>query len=69
VTSPIREWPDPPIGPGLCRTCSHAHRIESARGSTFWRCRLSETDARFPRYPALPVLACTGHEPMEPSTD
>jgi hypothetical protein len=46
-----------------------AHRIESARGSTFWRCRLSETDARFPRYPALPVLACTGHEPMEPSTD
>jgi hypothetical protein len=52
--------------PGLCGTCRHAHRIESARGSTFWRCRLSETDARFARYPALPVLACSGHDPVEP---
>jgi len=53
--------------PGLCKTCVHAHRIDAAR-STFWRCRLSEADARFPRYPALPVLACTGHEPMEPES-
>lgn len=43
----------------------HAHPIETAR-STFWRCRMSETDTRFPRYPVLPVLACTGHAPMEP---
>ena len=51
---------------GLCGSCRHAHRIESLRGSTFWRCRLSETDSRFARYPALPVLACAGHAPMEP---
>jgi hypothetical protein len=54
-----------PDWPGLCITCRHAHRIEAAR-STFWRCRLSETDARFARYPALPVRACIGHAPMEP---
>ncbi|MGH2382353.1 MAG: hypothetical protein ACRDG7_14200 [Candidatus Limnocylindria bacterium] len=56
----------PPTRPdraGLCSTCRHAHRIDAAR-SAFWRCRLSETDARFARYPALPVLSCAGHEPM-----
>jgi hypothetical protein len=58
--------PSEPEWPGLCSTCRHAHRIVSLRGSTFWRCRLSETDARFARYPRLPVLACAGHEPMEP---
>jgi len=62
-----RSAPSPtrPDWPGLCSTCRHAHRIKAER-STFWRCRLSETDARFPRYPALPILSCTGHEPMEP---
>jgi hypothetical protein len=54
-----------PDWPGLCSTCRHANRIEAAR-SIFWRCRLSEADARFPRYPALPVLACIGHAAMEP---
>jgi len=54
-----RDWP------GLCKTCAHAHRVDTAR-SSYWRCRLSETDTRFARYPALPVLACDGHEPMEP---
>ena len=57
--------PTPPDWPGLCSTCRHAHRIEAAR-STFWRCRLSETDARFPRYPRLPVLSCEGYSPEEP---
>ncbi len=54
-----------PQWPGLCSSCRHAHAIETTR-SVFWRCRMSETDARFPRYPALPVVACAGHEPMEP---
>jgi hypothetical protein len=35
--------------------------IRSAR-STFYRCRLSFTDARFPKYPPLPVLSCIGFE-------
>ena len=47
---------------GLCRTCAHARTVASARGSTFYLCRLSETDARFPKYPRLPVLRCAGYE-------
>ena len=48
---------------GLCTTCRHVQTIESSRGSTFYLCRLSLTDPRFPKYPALPVLACAGYEP------
>jgi hypothetical protein len=48
---------------GLCVSCRHARRVTSARGSTFWRCALSERDPRFPKYPPLPVLACAGHAP------
>ena len=55
---------------GLCATCRHARRIVSDRGSRFWLCRRSETDPAFPRYPALPVLACTGFERIvEPPPD
>jgi len=50
---------------GLCATCTHARRIESERGSEFWLCQLSATDARFPKYPRLPVLACSGYSPSE----
>ena len=45
---------------GLCAACAHARRVTSARGSTFWRCGLSETDPRFAKYPRLPVLRCDG---------
>ncbi|HWP65298.1 MAG TPA: hypothetical protein VNO26_05235 [Candidatus Limnocylindria bacterium] len=47
---------------GLCASCRHAARQETARGSVFWRCRRAETDPRFPRYPRLPVLDCPGVE-------
>lgn len=46
---------------GLCRTCVHARVIQSARGSTFYLCRLSETDPRFDKYPRLPVVRCNGY--------
>jgi len=49
--------------PGLCASCAHAREIASSRGSTFIRCDLSFVDPRFPRYPALPVLACSGYAP------
>ena len=45
---------------GLCGTCVHARRIESAKGSVFLLCRLSTVDPGFARYPALPVLQCSG---------
>jgi hypothetical protein len=47
---------------GLCATCHHVQRIESARGSRFYLCERSRTDARYPRYPRLPVLMCAGYE-------
>jgi hypothetical protein len=48
---------------GLCATCRHARRIESERGSEFWLCQLSAIDARFPKYPRLPILTCPGYAP------
>jgi hypothetical protein len=48
--------------PGLCKTCVFARVVESAWGSRFWLCRRSETDERFRKYPALPVLRCAGYE-------
>ena len=47
---------------GLCAECRHARRVETSRGSVFWRCGLAETDPRFVRYPRLPVLECPGYE-------
>lgn len=47
---------------GLCADCVHARRMESDRGSVFWRCELSATDPRFPKYPRLPVLECDGYK-------
>ena len=46
---------------GLCATCVHAVRVTSSRGSEFWQCGLSAVDARFPKYPRLPVLQCSGY--------
>lgn len=46
--------------PGLCETCIHLQVIRSDRGSVFYRCRLSETDPRFPKYPRIPVIQCDG---------
>lgn len=60
---------DDPVGPsaraGLCSDCQHARRIESMRGSLFFLCELSLTDPRFPKYPALPVLSCSGYAKKE----
>jgi hypothetical protein len=39
--------------------------MRSDRGSIFYFCKRSETDARFPKYPTLPVLSCAGYEEKE----
>jgi hypothetical protein len=49
---------------GLCASCTNAHPITSSKGSVFIRCDLSFNDPRFPRYPALPVLRCSGYRPQ-----
>lgn len=38
--------------------------VRSARGSAFVLCERSRRDARYARYPALPVLRCEGHAPV-----
>ncbi|MET0791871.1 MAG: hypothetical protein ABW061_10155 [Polyangiaceae bacterium] len=52
---------------GLCATCRHARRIRSAKGSEFWLCEKSKSDPRFGKYPALPVRACLGFSPADPT--
>ncbi len=47
---------------GLCARCRHARTQPTSRGSIFWRCLRAETDARYVRYPPLPVRACPGFE-------
>ncbi len=56
---------DPRVG--LCAACVHARVQRSAKGSSFWRCARADDDARFRRYPPLPVRVCPGHERGEPS--
>jgi hypothetical protein len=46
---------------GLCADCVHSVKIASDRGSIFYRCQLALTDARFAKYPRLPVVACAGY--------
>jgi hypothetical protein len=47
---------------GLCDDCAHAKRITSARAREFILCLRSKDDSRFPKYPQLPVVACSGYE-------
>jgi len=59
--------PRPPSYPvGLCSLCRHHRVTGNRRGSRFWLCGRSADDARFRRYPALPVFACIGFEPGPP---
>lgn len=49
---------------GLCAGCRFARIVRTPR-SAFWLCMRSREDARWPRYPRLPVRECAGHEPLE----
>jgi len=59
--------PDERSAVGLCARCRHVRRIRSDRGAIFYFCILSEIDPRFPKYPRLPVLSCSGYEEKEAS--
>jgi hypothetical protein len=61
MSSGIANQPDP----GLCRDCRNSKRIESDRGSVFFRCDLALKDSSFPKYPRLPVLTCHGYQKVE----
>lgn len=46
---------------GLCESCRNVKVVETRTGSRFYLCTLSEVDARFPKYPRIPVLRCSGY--------
>jgi hypothetical protein len=46
----------------LCESCRHLREIVSGKGSRFLLCLLSQSDARYPRYPPQPILRCGGFE-------
>jgi len=56
---------------GLCATCRWVQIVKNRRGSEFYRCTRAESDARFVRYPPLPVLRCPGYERLadDPSSN
>ena len=59
-----RRLADLAVPAGLCASCVHL-RVLASRRSVFVRCGLAETDPRFPRYPALPVVDCAGYWPFK----
>jgi hypothetical protein len=61
IATPASTEPDA----GLCATCLHVRRIEAPHGSVFYLCDLSFADARFPKYPRLPVVSCEGFKKKE----
>ena len=54
---------------GLCATCRWVRTVTNKRGSVFYRCLRADTDARFQRYPPLPVLECPGYDRRDPPTE
>lgn len=56
-------------GIGLCGICRYRRTQASKRGGVFYRCARADDDPSFPRYPPLPVLRCSGHEPGEPARE
>ena len=52
---------------GLCGSCRHAVLRPTRRGTVYLRCALAGPDARYPKYPLLPVIRCDGYLP-EPTS-
>src|SRR5262249_26978800 len=47
----------------LCESCARMREVVTPKGSRFLLCQLSQSDRRYPKYPAQPVLRCGGYEP------
>jgi hypothetical protein len=47
---------------GLCDRCRHQRLVRTGRGSVFTMCLKAKSDPAFPKYPRVPVTACTGYE-------
>ena len=53
---------------GLCKDCHYGRIVASAKGSRFILCERSLIDARYEKYPVMPVLECNGYLPADRST-
>ena len=51
----------------LCASCSLVREVVSGTGSRFLLCQLSQTDKRFPKYPAQPVRECPSYQSLSDS--
>jgi hypothetical protein len=51
---------------GLCDSCRYQRLVRSGRGSVFTMCLKSREDPVFPKYPRVPVSACSGYEQRAP---
>ena len=49
-------------GFGLCDSCRYQRLVRSGRGSVFTMCLKSREDKAFPKYPRVPVSACSGYD-------
>lgn len=45
---------------GLCSKCLHAKELKTKNNSPIYLCKLSNKDSHFPKYPRLPIKACSG---------
>ncbi len=49
-------------GVGICLGCRWVRVQPTTRGARFYRCARADRDARYLRYPPLPVRHCDGFE-------
>ncbi len=47
---------------GLCFSCRYGNRIVSGKGSIFLQCQKHFENPRYPKYPEIPVVDCSGYE-------
>jgi hypothetical protein len=45
----------------LCFSCHYGNHIISGKGSSFLQCQKHFENPRYPKYPVLPVFACSGY--------
>jgi hypothetical protein len=58
------------VGAGLCDSCAWQRVVRNTRGSSFSLCERSKAEPdRFPRYPRIPVMRCSGYEPRGAATE
>lgn len=66
--APMEEPDQPPesVLAGLCADCANAKKLRTKIDAVIYLCGLAAVQAKFPKFPRLPVLACAGYEKARP---